>query len=94
MTRAKHLSNHLAIKDKITWDPDIGYIPCFVHIIKLVMQKLIRAVIVSPGDDNDGNIDIGNDDNFTLDVGDDDLAFGEIISKLRAIANSIRRSFR
>jgi len=94
MTRAKHLSKHLAIKDNIVWDPDTSYIRCFAYIINLVVQKFIRAVIVTPGDDDEGNTDTGNGDDFTLDIGDDDLAFGGIISKLRAIANSIRGSSR
>ena len=58
------------------------------------MKKFIRAVIVTPGDDDEGNTDTGNGDDFTLDIGDDDLTFGGIISKLRAIANSIRGSSR
>ena len=91
---AKHLSSHLAVKDNIVWDPDTSYIPCFAHIINLVVQKFIRAVIVTPGDDNEGNTDTGNGDDFTLDIGDDDLAFRRIISNLRAIANSIRGSSR
>jgi len=91
---AQHLSNHLAIKDNIVWDPDTNYIPCFAHMINLVVQKFIRAVIVTPDDDDEGNIDIGNGDDFTLDIGDDDLAFGEIISKLRGIANSIHGTSR
>jgi len=94
MTMAKHLLNHLAIKNNIAWDPDTSYIPCFAHIINLVMQKFIRAVIVTPGDDDEGNTDTGNGDDFTLDIGDDDLAFGGIISKLRGIVNSIRGSSR
>ena len=94
MTMAQHLSNHLAIKDNIVWDPDTNYIPCFAHMINLVVQKFIRAVIVTPDDDDEGNIDIGNGDDFTLDIGDDDLAFGEIISKLRGIANSIHGTSR
>ena len=55
---------------------------CFAHIINLVVQKFIRAVIVTPSDDDEGNTDTGNGDDFTLDIGDDDLAFGGIISKL------------
>jgi len=94
MTMARHLSNHLAVKDNIVWDPDTNYIPCFAHVINLVVQKFIKTVIVTPDDDDEGNIDTGNGDDFTLDMGDDDLAFGGIISKLRAIANSIRGSFR
>ena len=94
MTMAKHLLNHFAVKDNIAWDPDISYIPCLAHIINLVVQKFIRAVIVTPGDDNEGNTDTGNGDDFTLDIGDNDLAVGGIISKLRAIANSIRGSSR
>ena len=82
MTMAKHLSNHLAVKDNIAWDPDTSYIPSFAYIINLVVQKFIRAVIVTPGDDDEGNTDTGNSDDFTLDIGDDDLAFGGIISKL------------
>jgi len=89
---ARHLSSQLAIKDNIVWDPDINYIPCFAHVINLVVQKFIKTVIVTPDDDDEGNIDTGNGDDFTLDIGDDDLAFGGIISKLRAIANSIRGS--
>jgi len=92
LTMARHLSSQLAIKDNIVWDPDINYIPCFAHVINLVVQKFIKTVIVTPGDDDEGNIDTGNGDDFTLDIGDDDLAFGGIISKLQAIANSIRRS--
>jgi len=94
MTMARHLSNHLAVKDNIIWDPNTSYIPCFAHVINLVVQKFVRAVIVTPGDDNEGNIDTGNGDDFTLDIGNDDLTFGGIISKLRAIANSIRGSSR
>jgi len=58
------------------------------------VQKFIRAVIITPSDDDEGNTDTGNGDDFTLDIGDDDLAFGGIISKLRGIANSIRGSSR
>ena len=94
MTMARHLSNHLAVKDNIVWDPDTSYIPCFAHIINLVMQKFIRAVIIMLDDDDEGNTDTGNGDDFTLDIGDDDLAFGGIISKLRAITNSILGSCR
>ena len=81
MTMAKHLLNHLAIKDNVARDPETDYIPCFAHIINLIVQRFIRAVIVSTGDD-DGNIDTGNGDDFILDIGDDDLAFRQIISKL------------
>jgi len=59
-----------------------------------MVQKFIRAVIVAPGDDDEGNIDTGNGDDFTLDIGNNDLAFRGIISKLRDIANSIRGSSR
>ena len=93
ITMARHLSDHFTIKDNIVWDPDTNYILCFAHIINLVVQKFIRAVIVTSGNDDNGNIDTGNGDDFTLDIGDDDLAFRGIISKLRDIANSIHGSF-
>ena len=82
MTIAKHLSNRLAIKNNVAWDPSTGYIPWFAYIINLVVQKFIQGVIISLGDDDNGNIDTGNGDNFTLDIGDEDLVFRGIISKL------------
>ena len=63
---------------------------CFTHLINLVVQKFIRAVIVIPNDDNEGNIDIGNGDNFTLDIDDGNLASVGIISKLRAVMSAGR----
>ena len=82
MTMAKHLSSYLAVKDNIVWDPNTSYILCFAHIINLVVQKFIRAVVVTSGNDDEGNTDTSNGDDFTLDISDNDLAFGGIISKL------------
>jgi len=80
MTMTWHLPNYLAVKDNIVWDPDTNYMLYFAHIINLMVQKFIRAVIVTPSNDDEGNIDTGNGDNFTLDIGDDNLAFRGIIS--------------
>jgi len=89
-----YLSNQLAVKNNILWDPDINYIPCFAHMINLVVQKFIRAAIITLDDDDEGNMHTGNGDDFTFNIGDNDLTFGGIISKLRGIANSIRGSSR
>ena len=54
--------------DNIAWDLDISYILCFAYIINFVVQKFIRAVIVNPSNDDEGNTNTGNGDDFTLDI--------------------------
>ena len=81
MTIEKHLLNHVIIKDNIIQNFDINYIPGITHIINLMIQKFILAVIIISSNNNE-NIDTGNRYNFTIDMEDNDLAFREIISKL------------
>jgi hypothetical protein len=90
-TMARHLSDLLS-KDDIDWDAKANFIPCFAHIINLVVQKFIRTVIVDTQDPSDADdcddLEIDFDDDFDM------LSFSAIISKLREIAKSIRGSTR
>ena len=65
---ARQLSLLLA-RESIVWDNEANYIPCFAHIVNLVVQKFLRTVR-GRSDEDEGDMHDCND--FTLDAGDND----------------------
>ena len=91
VTMAKHLSTLLS-NDDIVWDHKTNYIPCFAHIINLVVQKFVRTMFTDRADedsaaDNDDVLEVSLDVHTTV-------ASRRILSKIRDIAKSIRGSSR
>ena len=98
VTLVKELSKLLAV-DGISWDWKTHHIPCLAHIINLVVQKFLKALIK----DLDDSDDLSFDDldaadiqaaagNTVVDDGFDPASFGAILGKIRSIAKSIRGS--
>jgi len=94
----KELSKLLA-KDGISWDWKTNHIPCLAHIINLVVQKFLNALVK----DLDVSDDLSFDDLTAADIeaaaegtiaddGFDPASFGAILGKIRSIAKSIRGS--
>ena len=94
----KELSRLLA-NDGISWDYKTRHIPCLAHIINLVVQKFLHALVK----DLDVEDDLSFDDLIAADIqaaaastiADDDFdpaSFGVILGKIRSIAKSIRGS--
>ena len=99
----KELSMLLNTNCDIHWDWKTNHIPCLAHIINLVVQRFLKTLAIKHDDDEDEDFDTerptggdtNNDDQIDVTIDDDDFdtaSFGDIISKIRGIAKSIRGS--
>jgi hypothetical protein len=95
----KHLSKLLSY-DGISWDYKTRHIPCLAHIINLIVQKFLKALVKDhPTISDDLSFDeIDSEDIQTIETAISDAddfdpaSFGVILGKVRSIAKSIRGS--
>lgn len=94
----KDLSALLHDRCKIKWDWETNHIPCLAHSINLVVQKFIKTLAIKADDDFEGSNGMVSDndeaDEIIMEDSDtfDTEPFATTISKIRAVAKSIRGS--